>query len=71
MVYFEWMMVKKIHKHVNDIHEYLSQKTSWVSSSSSSSSAFHILGLMACYGLKAVFEGSSQRSLSIWLVLMV
>jgi hypothetical protein len=38
------------------------------SSSSSSSSGFRILGLVTCYDLMPVFDGSSQRCLSIWLV---
>jgi len=33
-----------------------------------SSSAFHILGLVTCYGLMPVFEGFSQRFLSFYLI---
>jgi hypothetical protein len=34
----------------------------------STSSAFHVLVLVACYGFMPMFEGSSQRSLSFCFV---
>jgi hypothetical protein len=34
-----------------------------------SSTAFYILGLVACYGLVPVFEGSSKTSSAFWLVM--
>jgi len=35
---------------------------------SAAAAAFHILGLVAHYSLVPVFEGSSQKPLSFWLV---